>query len=460
MMHPDPAYTMNTKFITIRWMWLVALLTGYSIACIAGLSSYLQPASVSFILGVLALITSTTIRPSTAPSLVYLAIAIFFAATYWFLPSKTILFGAIITSVFFVVDSFIGRLNHLALVAVCLMSPIFDYAVSVFGFPIRLTLTWLAGRVMEAFRQGTVTQGNVILIGEQEYSVDPACMGLHMLIASLMAGVILMGVMQKRRGMRLSFASISLVLCCVLTLNIVSNFFRILCLVYFNVLPGTLMHDVVGLCCLIVYVLVPSYVIIGAVVKKFGIPADNGIIAIRQRVKSRIFVVNGLLFVIVACSLVSGRGVSVNDNKPIELVTAEGYRSTRLADQVTKLESDRSLVYIKPIAGFYASDHQPMICWVGSGYEFKKIREQVIGANLVYTATLERGSERLFTAWWYGNGEKVTISQLEWRWSALREGDRYALVNVTVETEQDLDGEVRKVMMLGEKLKVKRKIKT
>jgi exosortase N len=206
------------------------------------------------------------------------------------------------------------------------------------------------------------------------------------------------------------------------------------------------MHDVVGLCCLIVYVLVPSFVIIVAVVKRFGIPDSNGIIAIRQRVRGRILVVNVLLLGVVGCSVVSGRGLSVNDNKPVKLVVAEGYRSTRLADQVTKLESDKALVYIKPIAGFYASDHQPMICWVGSGYEFKKIREQVIGANLVYTATLERGSERLFTAWWYGNGEKVTISQLDWRWNAIRQGDRYTLVNVTAETEQALDEEVKKVM--------------
>ncbi len=32
-----------------------------------------------------------------------------------------------------------------------------------------------------------------------------------------------------------------------------------------------------------------------------------------------------------------------------------------------------------------------MICWTGSGYQFKKIKKRKIGGHIVYTAVLEKG---------------------------------------------------------------------
>ena len=89
-----------------------------------------------------------------------------------------------------------------------------------------------------------------------------------------------------------------------------------------------------------------------------------------------------------------------------------------------------------------------MICWSGSGYEFTRIHEKEIGGTTVYAATLEKGDEQLYTAWWYDNGLSTTISQFEWRWDALRTHHHYAIVNVTASTPEMLEKEARKMILL------------
>ena len=123
-------------------------------------------------------------------------------------------------------------------------------------------------------------------------------------------------------------------------------------------------------------------------------------------------------------------------NKDISTVAAnapvvDGYTTQRISADILKLENDHSLIYIKAIAGFYSAEHNPMICWRGSGYELKQIAEEEMGGSKVYTALLQNGSDQLFTAWWYENGSNRTIDQLNWRMDALTGGNNYSVVNVT-----------------------------
>jgi exosortase N len=118
---------------------------------------------------------------------------------------------------------------------------------------------------------------------------------------------------------------------------------------------------------------------------------------------------------------------------------------TPYAPGILKLQNKQALVYIKYIRGFYDTDHNPMICWKGSGYVFEQIQKEKISNQEIYTGMLINGDEKLYSAWWYGNGLSSTVSQFKWRWDMLRGAEGYAVVNVTCASQEELDKQVKKV---------------
>src|SRR5690606_34848317 len=98
----------------------------------------------------------------------------------------------------------------------------------------------------------------------------------------------------------------------------------------------------------------------------------------------------------------------------------EGYTATLSAKDILQYRSKSSLVYLKKIHGFYYSDHNPVICWMGSGYSISSIIERNINGARLFTGILNKGNETLYTAWWYDNGLIRTNSQFMWRWNSLK----------------------------------------
>ena len=108
-----------------------------------------------------------------------------------------------------------------------------------------------------------------------------------------------------------------------------------------------------------------------------------------------------------------------------------GYTAKRLDADILQLNSPAALIYIKKIRGFYSTEHNPTICWKGSGYTFRKVTCSNIRGTELYVAILARGNEELYTAWWYDNGLLRTIGQFKWRSDVFKGGNEYSLVNVT-----------------------------
>ena len=100
-------------------------------------------------------------------------------------------------------------------------------------------------------------------------------------------------------------------------------------------------------------------------------------------------------------------------------------------DGILKYKNDVILVYLKPIPGFYAAEHSPLICWQGSGYIFGQVKSMLINDIEIYTGVLKKGDETLQTAWWYDNGKSQTASQTEWRTAILKGEPNFNLVNIT-----------------------------
>lgn len=362
--------------------------------------------------------------------------ALFMAVLTWWLPASTFLYFTIVFALMFLVESYLVRLNAIPLFLAAVAAPIFEYAVTVFSFPLRVQLTSIAGDMLSQLGNVSV-EGNMITFNGAEFSVDPACMGLHMLAVSLVAGLALTGVQGRRMGRRLSWHSLLLMLATMLALNIVCNLCRIVMIVNFRLLPGTVGHEIAGLACFALYVLLPAGWLSGQLLRRFGKPfAHNNN---EYTPKSHATGFNLSLLVIVA--LLVGMRPAM---PPLPVITVPAGYAAQQIGEVTKIQQEAVLIYVKPIRSFYATDHHPTICWQGSGFRFKKVQEEVWDGFAVYTAVLEKGAQRLYTAWWYDSGRHAGISQWQWRWNALLTGDSYAVHNVTVMEKEELRAEAMK----------------
>jgi exosortase N len=426
-------------------LWACAAFLFYAVLLIYGLHTHIMWKSVNVLLGLIALPIVTTIRYGNKGYTRYAWAAMLLSALCIWLPVNTLFYIALALAVMFVIESFIGKTNLLPLIVIGMMSPMFQYLADIFSFPIRLQLTEMAGKAMQLMGSMVQVKGNMIYYDRNEFSVDPACMGLNMLVTSLILQVLLVAVYQKKYGRTGSWWQVILLLGLVAGLNIISNLIRIIVLVQFNILPGTTMHEVMGIICLLVYVVLPAVFVTKWMINRFGKTPVGSIAPSSATGKVKQVIVHAVLAVLM---IIAAIGVVQRDNETTSLSatvpTIDGYRVQRITD-VFKLENSQSLVYIKPIKGFYSADHNPMICWRGSGYEFRKVEKSSVNGQAVYMALLQKEKDTLYTAWWYDNGAKQTIDQFTWRWDALQHHTKYALVNVTAGTRSTLEHEIKKI---------------
>lgn len=432
-----------------QWMlnrWALIGLLFYAAILYYALSTHIIWQSVNVLLGLIALPVVTVIKTGNRGYYRYAVAAMLLALLCIWLPVKTLFYFSVALSMLFVIECFVGKTNLLPLVVVGMMSPIFHYMANIFSFPIRLQLTEITGKAMQLMGSTVTVKGNMIYCNGHEFSVDPACMGLNMLVTSLLLQVLLVAVYQKKFGRTGAWWQVFLLLGLVTGFNILSNLIRIVCLVQLNILPGTLMHEVMGIICFLVYVVLPASLCTRWLIKKY---AKENVVAQQSEQAFRVvkpIIVHAVLGVTM---LIAARAVVQRDNatdsQMVAVAPVAGYQAQRVSNDVIKLENAQSLVYIKPIEGFYSADHNPMICWRGSGYEFTQVEKASVNGAFVYLALLQNGHDQLYTAWWYDNGARRTIDQFTWRWHALQNKTRYSLINVTAASREKLEAEIQRI---------------
>ena len=410
----------------------------YIIAVVFLLYDYIPYRSLQGQLGLVAFLFTLQVNPAKRGGCRYAWVALALAVLACWLPVKTVVYASLICALFFAMESFAGRLPLLSLLALVLSSPVFEYMLNVFSFPIRLQLTAWVGQLLVTAGMAVQITGNTISYNGFEFSVDPACMGLHMLTVSFLAGLMLVTIYQKTERKRLGLRFLLLYFLALFGCNLLCNLFRMLCLIYFVLLPDTPMHTIAGLLCFGVYVLLPAGLLSRWMVRRWGVTAgkDNatGIAAGPPSLWLR----NALVACIVIAAGLNARRLQQRVLAG-PVISKAGYTVTQLPGAVTQLQNKEVLVYLKAIGGFYTTEHHPMLCWRGSGYEFRKVQERQLPQHTVYTAVLEKKGELLYTAWWYTNGQHATTSQLQWRWNVLRGARDYTLVNITAATPAALE---------------------
>ncbi len=104
--------------------------------------------------------------------------------------------------------------------------------------------------------------GNIILLNGNDFNVEPGCVGLNMLVTGLVLGLFILAHFERQYQRTFNFLQVTAAMFLVLFLSVFSNYVRLLTLVVFYILPENPLHEVVGIVCLVLYVLLPFYWII------------------------------------------------------------------------------------------------------------------------------------------------------------------------------------------------------
>ncbi len=412
-------------------------------AALIALGRYVPYRSVNFIIGLAGLPVAVmgNRQPVSGrfyvPALLLLSLACLF-------PGNFLLYGGLCVLLVFFSEQLHGRLPFIALAMIGFMSPAAQYVATLFSFPLRLQLTKACGIAMSHAGMNVSVAGSLIIMNGREYSVDPACMGLKMVLTSLMCGMLLIAVLQYRYSRRLRVPWVMVVLCTVFLLNMVANMLRIATLVYFDIATGSILHEVTGLIYLAVYVLLPTAVLTGWLVRRYG--------HVQPEAKTNAMSGMGIaaqMLLPVLLLVASLRLPQADKGASVSLPEVKGYVAGSMVNGVCTYTSADALVYIKRTNGLLGAEHNPAMCWTGTGYRFAVVDEVVMGGIPVYTARLVKDASVLYTAWWYTNGRKYTTSQLQWRRDRLLGGHKYSIINVTASSQAMLEYKLKEIVRDG-----------
>lgn len=315
-----------------------------------------------------------------------------------------------------------------------LASPGLRWLTTVFGFPIRLQLSAWVAAILRFLGSDATASGNLIRLNGAEFAVDPACMGLQMTGLSALAVLFLIIRLENRTHTRLSFGWLAGIAVAAAGLVLLTNLLRILALVLFHIAPDDPLHDLIGLICLAVYLLLPLSWGLPHLYRRWATPLPTP----SKRAGRRLVLLYGLVGL-------AGFGFVQRSqpSAPVKLAVPAGYSPKPVKNGFMQYSKTGSLVYVKPVRTAYSAEHSPVVCWAGNGYAFTKVETTKVGGNWVYVGWLQRGHERLYTAWWFSNGSCRTTGQVDFRWRMLRGEPAFALVNVTVAHPDELTKTVR-----------------
>ncbi|MBL0342228.1 MAG: exosortase N [Bacteroidetes bacterium] len=363
----------------------------------------------------------------------FLIPSILFIIVSFFIPVKSVLFLALLFGILFLIECCLGKLNNSFFILLLLLSPIFNYFNNSIGFPIRIWLSEMSGKILAFAGNNIKATGNFMIMGGNEFSVDSACAGLNMIMVSFIIALFILAYYQRKTHHEFSFHKVLFFLAITFILNIACNLIRIITLVYFKIMVENSMHEIIGIVCLGFYVIIPlvfisKYLFDRPPGKKMVVSTKN------PRIKLNL-ILNAMILVTICYSGIRTNSMALNNSGNNYYI--EGFKKLELKSGIIKFEKANALIYLKPVK-FYSAEHNPMICWNGSGYEFKHINKEMINGHEIYTGLMTKGSDIIYTSWWFDNGKYKTISQLDWRFKVFQSEKDFCLVNVNSASRKEL----------------------
>jgi len=367
----------------------------------------------------------------------YLGLSILFSILYLTLGQYYWTFAAGLSIIYHIINTHFGKLNSIAFYTIIFYLPITRSFFTLFGFHVRIQITKWAGWLLSVINDNVSFLGSRIWVDGNEFTVDAGCMGLRLVITGFILSLLIMQQLAKRHGVRPNRWFISAFLSVSLILVIAANFFRILLTIQFQSPANSWSHELIGLGTFLLFHLVPMYLLVKKFIPK--ISSERGLSS--RKIGDNgfdLWLLGMLVTLMVSKSIFSPNVFRFSGDEGLAKNLA-GYELNVSRDGVHKYANARSTLILKPMFPLSFSNHHPMLCWRGDGFEVIGESMGKLGEVDCYRAKLQRNTELLKTAWWYVDetGNRTT-SEWEWRWKALSKKKQFYLVNFAAVNEDEL----------------------
>lgn len=367
----------------------------------------------------------------------FLWLALLFAVLYLLLGQYYWTFAAALAIIYHLIDTRFGKLNSIAVYTIIFYLPLTRSFFTLFGFYIRMEITKWAAWFLSVFNQSVTHVDSSIWVDGAAFTVDAGCMGLRLVITGFIFTLLLVQQLSKRVGKGPTRKVLSIVLLLSFALVVLANFVRILLTIQFRSPADSWSHEAIGLITFFLFHLVPMFLMVKWLVGRTANRLET--VGSNQNRKPK----HDVLWIGLAVILMLVKLITFSDYERYEQVNLSsnlpGFELTKAKDGVHRYANSHAVLLVKPMFPLSFSNHHPMLCWRGDGFEVVgEVRGQ-LGETSCYRAYLKKPDQQLATGWWFmnENGDSTT-SEWVWRWNAIAKGQQYFLVNVAAINEPDL----------------------
>ncbi|MDP4687491.1 MAG: exosortase N, partial [Salibacteraceae bacterium] len=334
----------------------------------------------------------------------YLAAAFIFSSLYIVLGQEYWAMAAGLSIIFSLIEIKFGRLNEMAFYALIFYLPITRSFFMLFGFYIRLEITKWAAGLISLFDQSVGFASTIVTHNGAQFSVDAGCMGLRLVITGFLLTLLIVN--QRSFQLRISVRKgiVSLFLSLSFVLIIIANFFRIVLLILIQSPEGTISHEAVGLATMVMFHTIPIIYLSKLILSKPWAKALPDKISYHKEQ----FLLYPSIALIALTTLLSTHvnAEKIGLNEQSNIPEFAGFESTKAQDGVISFSNGKAKFTIKPLNPLSFSNHHPMICWRGDGFEISNESLGNISEFACMKATLKSETHQsLNTVWWYTNGD-------------------------------------------------------
>ncbi|OXB23787.1 exosortase N [Flavobacterium tructae] len=335
----------------------------------------------------------------------------------WRLNTKSVHFLSILLFLCLVFHYFTGKFSFIAFICLVLFSTLFSAFFAHLTSEIKQSLCYIVYLTLKNFIPINKIEGVNFYINNAKITIDTACMGLSMFKTGLLFGAILMTLEERRLKQYYGVFQILSFCLLIIALNITSNYFRIVTLIFFNCTQENFLHHAIGLICFTVYQIIPMLLIIKYIKPKIETNDSN-------KIKPKILIVFASFTALLATSIKIKNETETNFHQEVssEYHTKKG---SWVNKEVFKIETPEKLTYIK------TPSHNPMVCWTGSGYKIIESKKVLANKEEIWFNKMEKDSQNYTSYWWYESNGKKYSSLIEVLLIKLIYGQPIFLINET-----------------------------
>lgn len=314
---------------------------------------------------------------------------------------------------------FTKRFSFIALICILLFSTIFNKFFEHLTSEIKQALCESVYAVLKNFIAIDKIEGVNFYISGAKISIDTACMGLSMFKTGLLVGAILLTLEERKQKRYFSVFQIIAFCVIIVSLNIISNYFRIITLILLNCTEENVLHHAIGLICFLLYQVLPMLFLI-----RYFKPKKEEVVVNETTHNFLPLFISSLIIFITSFEMKK----EVNYDLLSDLDPKYKIEKGEWVDgEVFKIQSQNKLVYIK------TPSHKPLICWTGNGYKITESREILVENEKIWFNKMERNGAQYISFWWYECDGKKYTSYVEVMFLKLIYGKSIRLINETSE---------------------------